>query len=70
MGRWKGIRTEKQDRRGELVYGVEGQEQIIICSCYYGARGLPPCKCLPLVYPHASLNFFFISNSVILSKHH
>ena len=59
MGRWKCIRTEKQDRRGELIYGVEEQgEQIMMWSCYYGARVLPTYKCLPLVHPHAALKFF------------
>jgi len=59
MGRWKGIRTEKQDRRGGLIYGVEEQEeQTVMCFCYYGARLLPTRKCLLLVNPHAALNIF------------
>lgn len=69
MGWWKGIRTEKQDRKGELIYGVEEQEQITMCSCKYGDRVLPICKSLHLVHPYASFFFLFISNSVILSKH-
>lgn len=59
MERWKGIRTEKQDRSGDLIYEVEQEvEQVMMCSCYYGARVLPTCKCLPLVHLHAFFFFF------------
>lgn len=50
MGRWKGIKPDKQDRR-KLIYRVEEQEeQIIMRSGYYGARVLPTCVCMWFIH--------------------